>query len=63
MMREPEYLLDASTILDLVQNERGADTVYTMLPTSAISAVNLAEGITKLVKRTVIPRALSAPKA
>jgi ribonuclease VapC len=52
MMEEPEYVLDASAVLALIQNEPGADRVAGMLATAAISAVNLAEVITILVRRS-----------
>ena len=57
MREEPEYLLDASAVLALIQNEPGADRVAGMLPTAAISAVNLAEAITILVRRSGDPDA------
>jgi ribonuclease VapC len=57
MMEDPEYLLDASAVLALIQNEPGADRVAGMLPTAAISAVNLAEVITILVRRSGDPNA------
>lgn len=57
MRAEPEYLLDASAVLALIQNEPGADRVAAMLATAAISAVNLAEVIAILVKRSGDPGA------
>lgn len=36
-------VLDASAVLALLRDERGADQVAELLPTAAISAVNLAE--------------------
>jgi len=50
-----EVILDASAVLALIQNERGADRVAEALPRAAISAVNLAEVITKLVRKTKNP--------
>lgn len=47
-----EVILDASALLALIQNERGADRVVEALPRAAISAVNLAEVVTKLVQKT-----------
>ena len=38
-----KYLLDASALLALLQNEPGAKIVAQRLPSSAISTVNLAE--------------------
>jgi ribonuclease VapC len=55
MTEEPEYLLDASAVLALIQNEPGADRVAGMLSTAAISAVNLAEVVTILVRRSGDP--------
>jgi ribonuclease VapC len=57
MTEEPEYLLDASAVLALIQNEPGADRVAGMLPTAAISAVNLAEVIAILARRSGDPDA------
>jgi PIN domain nuclease of toxin-antitoxin system len=55
MMEEPEYLLDASAVLALIQNETGSDRVAGMLATAAMSAVNLAEVIAILVRRSATP--------
>jgi PIN domain nuclease of toxin-antitoxin system len=52
----PEYILDASAVLALLLKERGGEAVSSFLPTGAISAVNLAEVVTKLLKRTGSPR-------
>lgn len=43
-----EYILDASALLALLNNEKGADFVQKLLPASSISSVNLAEVITRL---------------
>ena len=48
-------MMDASAILALVQNQRGADAVARVLPNALISAVNLAEVIAKLVQKTGNP--------
>ncbi|MGI9168897.1 MAG: type II toxin-antitoxin system VapC family toxin [Caulobacteraceae bacterium] len=43
------YVLDASAILCLIRAEPGAEIVKAALPNSAISAVNLAEVVAKMV--------------
>ena len=43
------YLLDASALLALIRNEPGADRVKTVLDSSAIHAVNLAEVVRKMI--------------
>jgi ribonuclease VapC len=48
-------IFDASAVLALVQNERGAETVAKVLPGASISAVNLAEVVTKLAQKTNDP--------
>jgi ribonuclease VapC len=45
-----EAVLDASALLAFLQNEPGADTVEAILTRSCISAVNLAETLSKLVQ-------------
>lgn len=56
-------ILDASAVLALIFRERGADVVAFHVPDGAISAVNIAEVVTKLadagssdesIRRTVI---------
>jgi ribonuclease VapC len=49
-------MLDASALLTLLQNEPGSGAVAEMLPKAAISAVDMAEVVTKLVKKTGDPR-------
>jgi PIN domain nuclease of toxin-antitoxin system len=44
-----EWILDASAVLALLNNESGADAVRDTLPNAAISAVNLAEVISRLI--------------
>lgn len=44
-----DYVLDASAILALLNAEKGADLVQDMLPRAVVSAVNLAEVVTRLV--------------
>lgn len=43
-----EWVLDASAVLALLANERGAEQVEKSLGSAVISAVNLAEVLTKL---------------
>jgi PIN domain nuclease of toxin-antitoxin system len=45
-----ETVLDASALLAFLQNEPGADKVEAVLTRSCISAVNLAEALSKLVQ-------------
>jgi PIN domain nuclease of toxin-antitoxin system len=45
------YVLDASAVMAFIHRERGADRVAVALPAAVISAVNLAEVVTKLVER------------
>jgi ribonuclease VapC len=45
-----ESVLDASALLAFLQNEPGADKVEAVLTRSCISAVNLAESLSKLVQ-------------
>ena len=44
-------VIDASTLLALVNNEPGADKAAGFIADAVISAVNLAEAISKLVER------------
>ena len=44
-----DYVLDASAILALLNAEKGADLVQDMLPRAVLSAVNLAEVVTRPV--------------
>ena len=44
------YLLDASAMLALVLNERGAERVEAVMDHAAIHAVNFTEVVTKLVQ-------------
>jgi ribonuclease VapC len=46
-------LLDASALLALILNERGADRVEALLDSAAIHAVNLAEVVAKLLQKGV----------
>lgn len=44
-----DYVLDASALLALLNQEDGADLVQELLPHAVLSAVNFAEVITRLV--------------
>ena len=48
--RDSEAVLDASALIAFLRNEPGADRVAAVLTQSCISAVNLAETISKLVE-------------
>jgi ribonuclease VapC len=54
------FVLDASALLCLLQQERGADRVAEALPRSIISAVNLSEAIAKLADVGLSARRISA---
>lgn len=54
-MNDDDVMLDASAVLALIQNERGAEQVLKLLPRALISAVNFAEVIAKLVRKTKNP--------
>ena len=51
MSVRPKYLLDASALLALIQNEEGAGVVAEVLDNSTIHAVNLVEVARKLVQK------------
>jgi len=44
-----DYVLDASAVLALLNQEQGADRVAALLPRSVVSAVNACEVVSKLV--------------
>jgi len=50
-----EYLLDASALLALLQNESGADRVVAVLDRASIHAVQLAEVVKKLNRPGIDP--------
>ena len=50
-MSDETYILDASALLCIIHGEIGFDIVEVVLPRSKISAVNLAEVVTKLQER------------
>jgi ribonuclease VapC len=43
-------VLDASALLALLNHEAGADQVAAVIPRAALSAVNLAEVVAKLIE-------------
>jgi ribonuclease VapC len=45
-----EYVLDASALLALLQNEPGAEFMLGLLPTSVISSVNFSETVSRLTR-------------
>lgn len=45
------FVLDASALLALLQDEPGANRVAGILPESAISSVNLSEVVAKLIDK------------
>lgn len=45
-----EYVLDASALLAMLQNEPGAEFVQKILPTSVISSVNFCEIVSRLTR-------------
>ena len=52
----PQYALDSSAVIALVRRERGWEKVNGALEHSVISAVNLTESITKLIRQGGEPR-------
>ena len=50
------YVLDSSAIIALVRRERGWEKVQAALEHSVVSAVNLAESMTKLIRQGGEPR-------
>jgi ribonuclease VapC len=55
-----QYVLDASAILCVFFNEKGAEAVETLLGNSIVSAVNYAEAVSKLHERNVQASTISA---
>lgn len=53
-MSEIHFALDASALIALLNQELGAENVSAALPHSCMSAVNLAEVISKLAEKGVI---------
>jgi ribonuclease VapC len=54
--KDAKAVLDASAVLALIQDERGADALHPLLPRAVICSVNAAEVLAKLV-RDGMPRA------
>ena len=48
---QPRYVLDSSAVIALVRREQGWEKVKAALEHSVISAVNLTESMTKLIRR------------
>lgn len=48
-----KYVLDASAVLAVLNNETGSDIVQKALPDAVISTVNLAEVVTRLTARNM----------
>ena len=47
---QPRYVFDSSAVIALVRRERGWEKVNAALENSVISAVNLTESMTKLIR-------------
>jgi ribonuclease VapC len=47
---QPRYVLDSSAVIALVRREQGWEKVNAALESSVISAVNLTESMTKLIR-------------
>ena len=47
------FVLDSSAVLALLNDETGADVVAEIMPSSVVSAVNLAEVISSLVNKGI----------
>jgi PIN domain nuclease of toxin-antitoxin system len=53
---QPRYVLDSSAVIALVRRERGWEKVSAALDRSVISAINLTESMTKLIRQGGEPR-------
>lgn len=53
---QPRYVLDSSAVIALVRREQGWEKVNAALDRSVISAINLAESMTKLIRQGGEPR-------
>ena len=53
---QPRYVLDSSAVIALVRREQGWEKVQAALEHSVISAVNLTESMTKLIRQGGEPR-------
>ena len=54
--KPPRYVLDSSAVIALIRREQGWESVATALEHSVISAVTLAETMTKLIRLGGEPR-------
>lgn len=53
---QPRYVLDSSAVIALVRREQGWEKVNATLDRSVISAINLTESMTKLIRQGGEPR-------
>ena len=53
---QPQYVLDSSAVIALVRREQGWERVNAALERSVISAVNLTESMTRLIRQGGEPR-------
>ena len=53
---QTQYVLDSSAVIALVRREQGWEKVNAALDRSVISAINLAESMTKLIRQGGEPR-------
>ena len=53
---QPRYVLDSSAVIALVRREQGWEKVNAALDRSVISAINLTESMTKLIRQGGEPR-------
>jgi ribonuclease VapC len=53
---QPQYVLDSSAVIALVRREQGWESVEAAMEHSVISAVNLTESMTKLIRQGGEPR-------
>ncbi len=51
-----KVVLDASALLALIQNEKGADIIKPLLKKSVMSTVNVAEVLTALQRVDILPK-------
>ncbi|MBI1954654.1 MAG: type II toxin-antitoxin system VapC family toxin [Proteobacteria bacterium] len=51
-----KVVLDASALLALIQNERGADVVKPLLRLAMMSTINIAEVLTTLQRVNILPK-------
>jgi ribonuclease VapC len=56
LKKDAKAVMDASAVLALIQDERGAETLRPLLPRAVVCSVNIAEVLAKLV-RDGMPRA------